>query len=47
MMETIGYALLGLLMGIVISFVIYVAVWTPKQKMKGHAGRGKCKCCNN
>ena len=47
MLDTIGYALLGVLMGIVISFVIYVAVWTPKQKMKGHAGRGKCKCCNN
>lgn len=47
MMETIGYALLGVLMGILISFLIYVAVWTPKEKMKGHAGRGKCKCCNN
>jgi ABC-type phosphate/phosphonate transport system permease subunit len=47
MLDTIGYALLGVLMGIVIAFVIYVAVWIPKQKMKGHAGRGKCKCCNN
>ena len=47
MMDTIAYALLGMLMGIVISFLIYVAVWTPKEKMKGHAGRGKCKCCNN
>ena len=47
MIDTIGYALLCMLMGIVISFVLYVAVWTPKDKMKGHAGRGKCKCCNN
>jgi hypothetical protein len=47
MMETIAYDLLGVLMGIVIFFVLEVAVWIPKQKMKGHAGRGKCKCCNN
>jgi hypothetical protein len=47
MLDTIGYALLGVLMGIVISFVIYIGVWMPKDKMKGHAGRGKCKCCKN
>ena len=46
-METIGSVVLGVLMGIVIFFVLEVAVWIPKQKMKGHAGRGKCKCCNN
>jgi hypothetical protein len=46
MIETIAYALLGVLIGIVTAFVHHVAVWTPKQKMKGHAGRGKCKCCN-
>ena len=47
MLDTIGYALLGVLMGIVIYFLIYIGVWMPKDKMKGHAGRGKCKCCNN
>jgi hypothetical protein len=47
MMEIIAYALLGVLMGIPILFLIYIGVWMPKEKMKGHAGRGKCKCCNN
>ena len=46
-MDTIVYALLGVLMGIVISFLIYIGVWIPKEKMKGYAGRGKCNCCNN
>ena len=44
-MDTRDYILLGVMMGIVISFVLYIGVWTPKNKMKGHAGRGKCKCC--
>ena len=46
-MDTRDYILLGVMMGILISFVLYIGVWTPKEKMKGHAGRGKCKCCNN
>jgi hypothetical protein len=45
-MDTRDYILLGVMMGIVISFVLYIGVWTPREKMKGHAGRGKCKCCN-
>ena len=44
-MDTRDYILLGVMMGILISFVLYIGVWTPKNKMKGHAGRGKCKCC--
>ncbi len=46
MMETIGYAVLGALNGLFIALLIYVAVWTPKERMKGHSGRSKCKCCN-
>jgi hypothetical protein len=46
-METILGVLMGIAISLIYAFVIYVAVWTPKQKMKGHAGRGKCKCCNN
>jgi hypothetical protein len=45
-MDTRDYILLGVMMGILISFVLYIGVWTPKNKMKGHAGRGECKCCN-
>ncbi|CAB4130016.1 hypothetical protein UFOVP117_213 [uncultured Caudovirales phage] len=44
-MDTRDYILLGVMMGILISFVLYIGVWTPKEKMKGHAGRGECKCC--
>jgi hypothetical protein len=46
MSNDIGYGILYTLQGLALLFVIYVAVWTPKEKMKGHAGRGKCKCCN-
>jgi hypothetical protein len=46
MMDQIGYALLYILNGIFIAFIVYIGVWMPKDKMKGHAGRGKCKCCN-
>lgn len=46
-METIGNFLLCVLIGIPIFFLLYIGVWTPKEKMKGHAGRGKCKCCKN
>jgi hypothetical protein len=46
MMDQIGYALLYILNGIFIAFVIYVAVWTPKERMKGHSGRSRCRCCS-
>jgi hypothetical protein len=46
MMDQIGYALLYILNGIFIAFIIYVGVWTPKERMKGHSGRSKCKCCS-
>lgn len=39
-MDTIGYALLCMLMCIPIFFLIYIGVWMPKDKMKGHASRG-------
>jgi hypothetical protein len=45
MNNDIGYGILYTLQGLALLFVIYVGVWTPKEKMKGHAGRGKCKCC--
>ena len=45
MIDQIAYGILGIMMGLLILVLIYVAVWTPKERMKGHAGR-KCKCCN-
>lgn len=45
MLDTICYAVLVALNGLFIALLIYVAVWTPKERMKGHSGRGKCKCC--
>lgn len=47
MMDTLGSVVLCVLMCMPIFFLIYIGVWMPKDKMKGHAGRGKCKCCNN
>jgi hypothetical protein len=46
MMETIGYTLLYTINGLAIAFIVYIGVWMPKEKMKGHSGRSKCKCCN-
>ena len=46
MLDTIGYAVLCAINGLFIALLIYVAVWTPKERMKGHSGRSKCKCCN-
>jgi hypothetical protein len=46
MMDQIGYGILFALQGLAIAFIVYIGVWTPKNKMKGHAGRGKCKCCS-
>ena len=46
MSNDIGYGILYTLQGLALLFVIYVAVWTPKEKMKGHAGRS-CKCCDD
>jgi hypothetical protein len=46
-METILGVLMGIAISLIYAFVLSIAVWTPKDKMKGHAGRGKCKCCNN
>lgn len=46
-MDQIGYGILFTLQGLVIAFVVYIGVWMPKDKMKGHAGRGKCKCCKD
>lgn len=46
MNNDIGYGILYTLQGLALLFVIYVGVWMPRHKMKGHAGRGKCKCCN-
>lgn len=46
MLDTIGYVVLCALNGLFIALLIYVAVWTPKERMKGHSGRSKCKCCN-
>ena len=46
MLDTMIYILLFMLVVIFpVSFVLYVAIWTPKENMKGHAGRGNCKCC--
>ena len=45
MSDTIGNILLCGINGIFILLLIYIGVWTPQEKMKGHAGRGKCKCC--
>lgn len=44
-MDQLGYTLLYILQGCLILSLIYVGVWSPKEKMKGHAGRNKCKCC--
>jgi hypothetical protein len=46
MMDQVAYGILFALLGLAIAFVVYIGVWMPKEKMKGHAGRGKCKCCN-
>jgi len=46
MMDQIGYVLLYTINGLAIAFVVYIGVWMPKEKMKGHADKGKCKCCN-
>jgi hypothetical protein len=43
-LDTVGHVLLCVLIGVLISIVIYLAIWTPKKRMKGYAGRGKCKC---
>jgi hypothetical protein len=45
MMDQIGYGILFALLGLAIAFIVYIGVWMPKEPMKGHAGRGKCKCC--
>ena len=45
-MDTIGNVLLCAINGIFIALLIYVAVWTPKERMKGHSGRSKCRCCS-
>jgi hypothetical protein len=47
MMDQIGYGILFALLGLAIAFIVYIGVWMPKDKMKGHAGRGKCKCCKD
>jgi hypothetical protein len=47
MMDQIGYGILFALLGLAIAFIAYIGVWMPKDKMKGHAGRGKCKCCKD
>jgi|688.fasta_scaffold468487_2 hypothetical protein len=44
-MDQIGYGILFALHGLAIAFIIYIGVWMPKDKMKGHAGIGKC--CKN
>jgi hypothetical protein len=44
MIDTLGHVLLCILIGVLISFLIYLAIWTPKERMKGYSGRGKCKC---
>ena len=41
-MDQIGYGVLFALQGLAIAFIVYIGVWMPKEKMKGHAGRGKC-----
>jgi hypothetical protein len=46
MMDQIGYGVLFALQGLAIAFIVYIGVWMPKEKMKGHASRGKCKCCS-
>jgi len=45
-MDTIGNILLCAFNGLFIALLIYVGVWTPKERMKGHSGRSKCKCCS-
>jgi len=45
MIDQIGYYILGIMAGLLLFALIYVATWTPKHPMKGHSGR-KCKCCN-
>ena len=47
MLDTIGYVLLCTINGIFILLLMYVAVWTPKERMKGHSGRSKCRCCSD
>ena len=46
MIDQIGYGILFALLGLAIAFIVYIGVWMPKEPMKGHAGRGKCKCCD-
>jgi len=45
MIDQIAYGILFALLGLAIVFIVYIGVWMPKEPMKGHAGRGKCKCC--
>jgi hypothetical protein len=41
MMDQIAYGIISLMAGLLLFALVYVAVWTPKERMKGHAGR-KC-----
>jgi hypothetical protein len=43
-MDQIGYGILLTINALMIASLIYIGIWTPKERMKGHAGRGKCKC---
>ena len=45
MLESLGYVLLNFVIGFLISLLLYLALSNPEKRMKGHAGRGKCKCC--
>ena len=45
MLESLGYVLLNFVIGFLISIPLHLALYNPEKRMKGHAGRGKCKCC--
>lgn len=46
-MNQIGNGILLTINTLMIASLIYVGIWTPKNKMKGHAGRDKIKGGDN
>lgn len=43
-METIGQVILYIIIGLLIGSMVYLALWQPRNRCKGYAGK-KCRCC--